>query len=337
MTNEGTATLVGTIVAGNSGEQIEGNVTGSYNLIGTGGSGGLSASNHNLLNSADPLLAPLGDYGGPTQTMALLPGSPAIGAGTAVGGITTDQRGVARPASNPDIGAFQSQGFTLTLVGDLYAAESATISNAFANSLAVTVTANDTQEPVIAGGVVTFNAPASGASASLSGDTATIGVNDQASVTATANAIAGSYTVTASANGAGAAASFSLTNTAQPAFSHLAGPTIVYGTATTTLSGTILAGSTAPPGSVAVTLDGVTQSAAIGSDGSFSSVFDTTGLRVAKSPFTITYAYAANGGYAAVTDSSHMLTVTKATADGRRERCRRRSRYRQSLPRPRSA
>ncbi len=44
--------------------------------------------------------------------MALLPGSPAIGAGTPVSGVTTDQRGVARPATNPDIGAFQSQGST---------------------------------------------------------------------------------------------------------------------------------------------------------------------------------------------------------------------------------
>ena len=47
--------------------------------------------------------------------MALLPGSPAIGAGTPISGITTDQRGFARPASNPDIGAFQTQGSTLVV------------------------------------------------------------------------------------------------------------------------------------------------------------------------------------------------------------------------------
>ena len=38
--------------------------------------------------------------------MALLPGSAAIGAGTAVSGVTTDQRGVPL-ASPPDIGAYQ--------------------------------------------------------------------------------------------------------------------------------------------------------------------------------------------------------------------------------------
>ncbi len=61
---------------------------------------------------ADPLLAPLGNYGGPTQTMALLPGSPAIDAGMTGAGIpTTDQRGTARD-SLPDIGAFEVSAAT---------------------------------------------------------------------------------------------------------------------------------------------------------------------------------------------------------------------------------
>ena len=60
-------------------------------------------------------LAPLAFYGGPTQTMALLPGSPAIGKGIAVSGVTTDQRGF--PLDNPiDIGAFQTQPSTGKLV-----------------------------------------------------------------------------------------------------------------------------------------------------------------------------------------------------------------------------
>ena len=87
-------------------------VTGTYNLIGTGGSGGLvNGQNGNIVLTSltDLGLAPLGDYGGPTQTMALLPGSPAIGTGIAV------TRRHHRPArlrarlAQPDIGAFQSQ------------------------------------------------------------------------------------------------------------------------------------------------------------------------------------------------------------------------------------
>ena len=47
--------------------------------------------------------------------MALLPGSPAIGKGVAVGGVTADQRGF--PLDNPiDIGAFQTKVSTGKLV-----------------------------------------------------------------------------------------------------------------------------------------------------------------------------------------------------------------------------
>jgi hypothetical protein len=50
--------------------------------------------------------------------MALLPGSPAIGAGIAVPSVTTDQRGVLRPQGvAPDIGAFELQGSQPTIVG----------------------------------------------------------------------------------------------------------------------------------------------------------------------------------------------------------------------------
>ena len=58
---------------------------------------------------ANPGLAPLGNYGGPTQTMALLPGSPAIGAGNdRSAGVTTDQRGPAARRATPDIGAYRA-------------------------------------------------------------------------------------------------------------------------------------------------------------------------------------------------------------------------------------
>ena len=61
----------------------------------------------NNLTSGSPLLAPLGDYGGPTQTMPPLPGSPAIDAGGTTS-LITDQRGLPR-VSTPDIGAVEYQ------------------------------------------------------------------------------------------------------------------------------------------------------------------------------------------------------------------------------------
>jgi predicted outer membrane repeat protein len=58
---------------------------------------------------SDPLLGPLADNGGLTQTMALLPGSPAIDAGDSANCPSTDQRGVVRPqGSKCDIGAFEA-------------------------------------------------------------------------------------------------------------------------------------------------------------------------------------------------------------------------------------
>ena len=108
-----------TLVASNKGGDIGGafDSASSYNLIGDG-SGGLSSANHNLLgtstNPIDPKLAPLANNGGPTQTLALLAGSPAIGAGDPSESGSTDQRGFPR-GSIVDIGAFQTQPITITV------------------------------------------------------------------------------------------------------------------------------------------------------------------------------------------------------------------------------
>ncbi len=113
--------LRNSIVAGNTGpggaaDNLSGpfNPSSSHNLIGIGGSGGLvNGVNGNLVGVADPRLGPLADNGGPTMTMALLPGSPAINAGDNAlvpAGVTTDQRGAgfARiSVGTVDIGAFE--------------------------------------------------------------------------------------------------------------------------------------------------------------------------------------------------------------------------------------
>ena len=115
------------------------------------------------MDVASPLLGTLGDYGGPTATIPLLPGSPAIGMGDLAQAGTTDQRGYTR-GSSVDIGAFQDQGFVLTPVAGS-TPQTATVATAFANPLAVTVTANNTTQFTnpVAGGVVTYTGPNSGA------------------------------------------------------------------------------------------------------------------------------------------------------------------------------
>jgi hypothetical protein len=117
--NDGTATLQNTIVANStSGGNCSGAITSNgYNLS--------SDSTCNLsgagdLNGIDPQLGPLQNNGGPTETMALLAGSPATDAGNPSGCtsdhgrlLKTDQRGQPRPDKTDtggcDMGAYEDQ------------------------------------------------------------------------------------------------------------------------------------------------------------------------------------------------------------------------------------
>jgi hypothetical protein len=95
----------------NSGPDLSG-ALGSlgHNLIGnSAGGSGFDATD---LLDIDPMLGPLQDNGGPTQTMALLSGSPAIDAGDNTDAPMWDQRGPGYPRivnGVIDIGAFEVQ------------------------------------------------------------------------------------------------------------------------------------------------------------------------------------------------------------------------------------
>jgi adhesin/invasin len=112
----------------------------------------------------------------------------------------------------------QSNPFTITAGSPASIAtaggtpQSATISTAFADPLAVVV--RDASGNPVIGVSVTFMAPTSGASATLSAAQATTDAAGRASVTATANTIAGGYTVTAGLSGVSGTASFALINVA---------------------------------------------------------------------------------------------------------------------------
>jgi len=127
----GPATYSNTIVANNIakfGANCDGESGGfdsGHNLVSTGNNTCLSTDGTDLLDT-NPMLAPLGTYGGPTQTLALCTGialphpsctgpSPAIDAGDdAVTGppdnLATDQRGLPRlSGAHVDIGAYEVQ------------------------------------------------------------------------------------------------------------------------------------------------------------------------------------------------------------------------------------
>src|SRR5829696_1674266 len=101
--NGSTATLNNTIVANNEG----GNCAG-LPVTDDGGNLEWPGNDCGFALSADPLLGPLADNGGPTQTHALQPDSPAIDAAVECPPPATDQRGVSRPQGDAcDIGSFE--------------------------------------------------------------------------------------------------------------------------------------------------------------------------------------------------------------------------------------
>ncbi len=115
--NEGTAALRNAIVANSTSDgDCSGTITdGGYNLS-SDISCGFKARNKSL-PSVKPMLGPLADNGGPTQTHALLKDSPAVDKGKSFGE-TTDQLGLPRPfdlgvidnaprGDGSDIGAYE--------------------------------------------------------------------------------------------------------------------------------------------------------------------------------------------------------------------------------------
>ncbi len=281
------------------------------NLISNSSSGsGFVASD--LLN-VNPLLGPLRNNGGPTLTAALLPGSPAIDAGSSsIPGVTiptTDERGAPRPTSGGvDIGAFQDQGYTLAVSSG--SPQSSLLNQPF-NAPLVALLTEDFANTPLPGATIAFSAPSSGASATLSATSAVTDATGLASIAATANAIPGTYTVIASSTGATPSASFNLTNQTnqvQPSFSGLSSQTVTYGSAVT-LTGTLAAGSQVPVGEkVAVTLDGVTHDATIASDGSFSTQFTSaaTVLNANPADYTAAYEFTTDGVFLGATSSSQL-------------------------------
>jgi len=117
--NLGSVTLQNSIVANDTGGDCAGGIVDSngYNLNGD------DTCNFNStgdLNNTDPKLGPVQNNGGPTQTQALLSGSPAIDAGNPSGCtdsqghlLKTDQRGAPRPdkedSGGCDMGAYERQ------------------------------------------------------------------------------------------------------------------------------------------------------------------------------------------------------------------------------------
>ncbi len=200
--------LQGTIIAGGSAPASTGNcrtrvsspaatiIDDGNNLeSSTPSQCGLSTANSDVIG-IDPQLRPLADNGGPTQTMMLGAGSPALNAGGACF-VTVDQRDLARPSGICDIGAFQHQasvtktadaaisgtpvvGQTLTCGGATFTGGSLTLSYAWLrNGTAIIGAPNSTYTLVSAdaGTQVSCRVTATGAAGTATSTSAAVTVS----------------------------------------------------------------------------------------------------------------------------------------------------------------
>ncbi len=273
--NFGTMNIGNTIVATNTatnGPDVAGGVTSKgHNLIGKiDGSSGWLASDltGTIASPKNPLLAALGSYGGPTDAMALLPHSPAIGAGSG-SGITTDQRGFALD-SPPDIGAFQTQTNPLLVVnttvdgngspfGDLSLRQAVNLANlqGAAESISFNATVFATAQTITllgsqltlsdAGGTQTITGPTAGVTISGGGTSSVLGINSGVTASISRLTITDGST-TASGGGILNDGTVTITNCTVAGNSAEFGGGIFNGNGTTTLTGTTVADNSAALG-----------------------------------------------------------------------------------------
>ncbi|WP_318556644.1 fibronectin type III domain-containing protein [Geobacter anodireducens] len=243
--------------------------------------------------AADPLLAPLADNGGTTRTMALLSGSPAIGAGNCSAGPAADQRGMTRPQdATCDMGAFE-RGVPAAVAAVDGAGQSAAVNTPFAAPLRLKVT--DSLGAVLDGISVAFAGSGSGAGIAAGGS-ATTNPAGIASFTATANGTVGSYSVTATVSSL--TAGYPLTNIkGDQAITFNPPATVTFGDAPITLSAT--GGASGNPVTFAVT----------SGPGSLSG---TTLTITGVGSIAVTASQAGNTNYNAAPDAQRTITVGKA-------------------------
>ncbi len=356
----GTITITDTILAGNTVTDTTTNLgsspdllyefngstqpfSGTNNVIGVGDastdfSGLANGTNGNQVGTAaaplNPLLATLSNYGGPVQTRALLPGSPAIDTGACAytdatgtaGTLTTDARGIARSQGAAcDVGAFESRGFlTSALTGN---GQNALINAAFASPVGLTVS-SAFNEPV-AGGQITYTITpgAGGARATFpaaSGCTlmsTTVAICPIATTTGiatsppfTANGTAGSFTIFATTRGVSSTTTFTETNTTSVGTG--TAPTTVADTATVTtglsVSISVLANDT--PGTPAATITAVgTPLHGTATISGVSITYTPTGSFTGTDTFTYTISNSAGSSTATVTVTVNAAATPQLT------------------------
>jgi hypothetical protein len=258
---------VSTLFGGNGSVDYSGAVTATDSLFQTAPINGTLSGSGNLVG-VNPLLDPNGlqNNGGPTATIALQAGSPAIGTGTNPANLFTDQRGYGPRSGSggTDIGAYQTnaQADTQAPTATLQAAAVTHASTSAPNPYTFTITYSDNQAvaaSTLSDAVVEVLPPGSAAPILATvQSTAAVGATD----------------------GTGNASSFTVTYQIMPPGGSWTWPD--NGTYTVTLGGgsvTDLAGNAVPSGSVgtfSVNVSTVLSAAIVGPSDGYSGVAGQT-------------------------------------------------------------
>ncbi|MGA9671648.1 MAG: MBG domain-containing protein, partial [Terracidiphilus sp.] len=295
------------------------------NLVGT--------NNGVVVNSNAIQLGPLGVYGGPTNTMIPLPGSPAICAGLAASiapGVNTDQRGL--PNTNKSYSGYTTTacvdaGAVATDYALSFTAEPST-SVAANTSFSAGITLTESNA-VFAGSAVSIPLTLTG-SGTLSNGSATTaaGVASFSSLQVNAAGIGDTLTANLTLNSASSpvaaiasvSTSFDVIQDSTTTAAFDVTPIYNTGNQGVTLSATVTsAGGPVNAGTVTFTvlqgstIIGTPVASSTLTDGSASVTYSLPGGMPAG-PYTIQAVYNPGGFFATSSDSSHTLTVEQAAA-----------------------
>ena len=312
-TGSGTVALANSVLSGNSANSAADDFDGAAYT--DNGGNVVGVVNGTTVNPTAINLAPLGSYGGPTQTLIPLPGSPAICAGLAAGipsGLTMDERGL--PNTNTsypnystcvDAGAVQTNyalSFSMQPVG-------AAVGVNFAAGVTLTESGNPFAPSVPIPLTLTGAGSLSGGSAATSSGIAsytlqvdTVGTGD----TLTANLSLNSGLVPAVAIST-TSDPFNIGIATTTVTLSLSSSSITYGTQET-LTATLPSAAT---GSVTFYNNGT---AALGTGTVNAGTASFSSSTLTAGSYSITAAYSGDSNYSPETSSPQTLTVSPVTA-----------------------
>jgi hypothetical protein len=317
----------GTTLGGGAADDLDGtsNTNNGGNVVGI--------SNGSAVNATAIQLAPLGSYGGPTETMIPLPGSPAIDAGLAssiASGVTTDQRGLPNTntsypgcSSSPcvDAGAVETN-YSLNFISE----PSTTVNQDSNFSSAVTLDESGnlfTAAAVPISLTLNGNGTLSNGSATTSSGVANFS-SLQVSATGTGDTLTANLTLNPASSPVAAisttSTSFGVGQESTSISASNATPTFSAGNQSVTLSANVTSsGGTVNAGNVTFTVlqggtvIGTPVTSGTLSNGAASATYALP-AGMAAGPYTIEATYNGGGPFASSSDSSQTLTVERAAA-----------------------